>query len=196
MAEIPVFPVIVPALFRVRDRIVAAAVFTEGTGRDAGRKMLPGRRGMGNNRGAITGHGKGIRIDQSEVARRKDSQKEKDFLEGSLRIFSSRGNVPDEINGKVGRKSGGIFFCKFPVNIDSICRLVIVFTVRKQKSPRVAFPEVEPETVHKIIVRAKWREIISIRKNVEAGKENGIGEYIPDPGGKVRFGRSLIEKQD
>lgn len=57
------------------------------------------------------------------------------------------------------------------------------------------FPGVQPETVHKIIIRAKRREILNRGKPTQAGKGNGIGENIPDPCSQTGFCISPVEKQ-
>lgn len=98
MAEIPVFPVAVPAPFRIGGRIVVAAVLAEGTGR----KMFAGRSGMGNNRSAITGHGKGVRnisprrIEERTARREKISWRAASGFSAAGEVFRMRSTVRRE----------------------------------------------------------------------------------------------------
>ena len=112
MPEIPGFFITVPAPPGIRVRIVPATGSAERAGRAAGRKMPAVRGSVGNNSRSIAGHGKISRNDESEPDGGKDSQKGKDFLEGSFRIFRSRHAVADQRNGMACRKSIRGFFFK------------------------------------------------------------------------------------
>lgn len=57
-------------------------------------------------------------------------------------------------------------------------------------------PGVQPEAVHKIIIRAKGREILKRGKATSAGKGNGFGKDIPYPCSQTEFCISAVEKQD
>ena len=57
------------------------------------------------------------------------------------------------------------------------------------------FPGVQPETVHKVIIRAEGRETFKRGKPTQAGKGNGVGKDIPDPCSQTGFSISPVEKQ-
>ena len=151
---------------------------------------------MGNNSRSIAGNCKVSQVDKPEPDGGKDSQKGKDFLEGCLRIFRSRRAFTDQVNSIACRKNIGGIFCKLSIAANRFCRFFAVLSGGEEGRPGVLFPGTKPETVHEVIIRAKWREILNRGKATQAGKGNGVRENIPDPCGEAGFCVSAVEKQE
>ena len=156
-----------------------AAGSAERAGRAAGRKMPAVWGSMGNNRRAVTGDRKIMEVDQPEPDGGKDCQEGKDFLESCFRIFRSRRAIADQVNSMAGRKSVGVFFCKLSIAANRFCRLFAILPGGEEGRPGVLFPGTKPETVHKVIIRAKRREILNREKPAQAGKVSIPGGFTP-----------------
>lgn len=93
-----------------------------------------------------------------------------------------------------GKNIGGIFR-KLSIAANRLCRLFAILPGGEEGRPGVSFPETKPETAHKVIIRAKWREIFNRGNHTQAGKGNGVRENISDPCGEAGFCVSPVEEQ-
>ncbi len=182
MAEIPGIIATVPSPSGVRVRIMAAAVVAEGAGRLARCKMPAGRGSMGDQCSAIAGEGKGSGVNEVELEGREDGEEEKDPLEGSLRVFRSRAAIHNVADDVFGGNVGGVFrFCQLAVSANGLFRLFPIFVGREEERTGIVVPCAQPETVHKVIVRAKRGKVVQGRAADEECQGNRAWEDFSNP---------------
>lgn len=182
MPEIPCVVVTVPSPFGIRVGVVAGTAVAVRAGGAAGREVPAEGGGMGNYSGAITGYGKVSRINQAELHGREDCKEGKDLLQGCFRIVRGRFAIVNIVHNVPGGDSAWVFrFHKFAISTDFLFRFLPVFSGREQRGSGIGIPGGQPETVHKVIVRAKRWQFFGGSTANEDGQGNGFGEYIPDP---------------
>lgn len=182
MAEVPVLVVRVPPPFCIRIGIMAWAAVAEGAGRPAGGKMPSERGGMGDQSSAIAGECKGSRINKPHPNGREDSEEEKDPLESRLWVWGSRTSIHDITDDVIGGNRGGVLgFYQLAVRTNDFFRLLSIFGGRKERGTGVEIPGPQPETVHKVIVRAKWRKFIQGRAADEECQGNRVRKDFGNP---------------
>ncbi len=129
---------------------------------------------MGMNGSAITGDGEGIRVDQSSLYRRKDSNSKKEFLEPCFEIERDIFTVHKALFNFFS--DGGGRFGSF---LSFSFWLLRFFSVPRSREQLITFIQTgirgSPEAVHKIKVGAKWRKGITGTTD-EGGKDTVVSE--------------------
>ncbi len=87
--------------------------------------------GMGNYSGAIAGHGKVIRINQTEPHGRKDCKEGKDLLQGCFKVVRGRFPISNIVHNVPGGDSARVlWFHKFAIHTGFLFRFLPVFPSR------------------------------------------------------------------
>ena len=111
-----------------------------------------------------------------------DCKDGKDHLQGRLGIVGGGYAMGDIIHNVPGGDSAGVLrFHKLAIGADFLFRFLPVFSGREQGGTGLGIPGSQPETVHKVIIRAKRRQVLGGGTSNKDGQGNGVRKYIPNP---------------
>ena len=144
--------------------------------------MAAVRGGMGDNSSAVPGEGKILGINKPKACGGQHSKDGKDPLECGLGIIGGRLPSHDVIYDVLSGNGAGIFgLSQFPVRANKFLWLFAVFAGRKKGRGGISIPWSQPETVHKVVVRAEGREVIGAGAADEDSEGNGRGKDFLHP---------------
>lgn len=196
ITKIPGFIGAVQAPGGIRVGKVTAAGIAERAIRLAGREVAPIRGSMRGDSSAVTGEGKVFGINKSKLQGGKDGKEEENFLECSFRIVAGRPAVHDSLHNIISGNGRRIIICELTVRTDNLVGFFGIPVGREEAGTGIGIPGCEPETVHKIIIRTKRRQLFRRSTAHENSKGNGGGKGIPHPGSEAGFCRSPVKEQD
>lgn len=151
---------------------------------------------MGDKGGAIAGEGKGGGIDKPGLYGGEDGDEGKDRLERGIRVIGSGAaiqDVPDDVISSNGGRILGLN--ELAIRADDLIGLFAIYTGREEEGTGIAIPWTQPETVHKVIVRAKGRQVIRGSAANEEGQGNRVRKDLSDPRGKAGPGIGAVEER-
>ena len=144
--------------------------------------MAAVRGGMGDNSSAVPGEGKILGINKPKACGGQHGKDGKDLLEGGFWIIGGRLAGHDIIYDVLSSNGAGIFgLSQFAVWANKFLGFFAVFASRKKGRARISIPWGQPETVHKVVLRAKGRKVVGAGAADEDSERNGSGKDFLHP---------------